>query len=272
MKRIILLITVFWAYYTALDAQMLGGNENGQSPAQEVKASDVTSGGVSGDVNLFTGTFNSSYPLGSVSTPSGLSYGVSLSYNSTFAAGDNLPQSTGIPYGEGWSLGVPTLSISTEDYNKYTLQQLDDMGFNDGSLYTCGTQGNGFANTEDCSNGTPTPIFNGDGCSEAEKEGRIYWFAPMLNIPGVASGRLVYKQKEGNEYVFVLNKFEQYIEARLTEGANNEKEHWTIITNDGTRFEMRAKTVSHRNATNQRVQTSCSGPEDTESLINLLFT
>lgn len=58
---------------------------------KETQAGSVVSGGVSGDVNMFTGTFNAAYDLGSVTTLSGLSFSLSMSYNSTFASGDNVP-------------------------------------------------------------------------------------------------------------------------------------------------------------------------------------
>lgn len=52
--------------------QLIGSSENGQSTPKEVKSSEITSGGISADVNLFTGTLNASYSLGTVSTPTGL--------------------------------------------------------------------------------------------------------------------------------------------------------------------------------------------------------
>jgi hypothetical protein len=34
-----------------------------------------------------------------------------------------LPFLSGVPYGEGWSLNLPTLSVTVEDFNKYTLRE-----------------------------------------------------------------------------------------------------------------------------------------------------
>jgi len=267
INKVFLLIILFLFTIQITHAQLMGGSENGSSPAQEVKAGSITSGGVSGDVNLFSGTYNTSQTLGSVSTPSGLSYTANLSYNSSFAAGDNLAQSSGIPYGEGWSLDIPTISISTEDYNRYTYTDLPKMGQING-LYSCYNGANASASfnedASDCSNATgapATPFFYDpieNDCDRALEEGRLYWFAPMLNLPGVASGRLVFKEKEGDEYVFVLHKFERYIEARLIKDNVNAWEHWKIIVDDGTQYELRAQTVSHRQASNQRVQTACN--------------
>lgn len=123
------------------NAQVIGGQKNGQSLPSEVKPSEISAGGYSGNVNLFAGTYNASYPLGTVSTPNGLSFSANLSYSSTFTSGDNLPHLTGVPYGEGWSLEIPSISVSTEDYNKYTLwekyrfTQGHSVPFND-DIYT----------------------------------------------------------------------------------------------------------------------------------------
>ncbi|MEL6972583.1 MAG: hypothetical protein AAFZ63_26330 [Bacteroidota bacterium] len=74
-----------------LFSQIIGGTSTGQMAPKETQAGSVVSGGVSGDVNMFTGTFNAAYDLGSVTTLSGLSFSLSMSYNSTFASGDNVP-------------------------------------------------------------------------------------------------------------------------------------------------------------------------------------
>ncbi len=268
MKRIIFSILLLCLVQYTMSAQMMSGGR-GQSPSSEVKASSVSSGGVSGDVNLFSGTFNSNYSLGSVSTPSGLNYAVNLSYASTFAAGDNLPQSTGIPYGEGWNIDLPTVNISTEDYNKYTLDQTFVMSSSPAtSHYTCG---GGIPYLADC-NGSPSPtpiFFDGNDCDDALDEGRLFWFSPSINIPGVFSGRMVFKEQDGNEFVFVPHKFERYLEARMSKTGANSNEMWTIILDDGTRYVFKAISISNRNASNQRVQKECVS--DKEVLRNLLL-
>ena len=91
-----------------LHAQLTGGKGNGQSPTDEVKAGEIITGSLSGEVNLFTGA-----------------------YHSNFASEDNLPHSSGMPYGEGWKLGLPTISISTEDYHKYTLSEVFEITQNE---------------------------------------------------------------------------------------------------------------------------------------------
>ena len=90
-------------------AQLIGGRGDGQPSPSDVKPTAVTAGGFSGDVNLFSGTYNTSYNLGTVSTPSGLNFTANLSYSSTFASGDNLPHTSGVPYGEGWNVDLPMI-------------------------------------------------------------------------------------------------------------------------------------------------------------------
>jgi RHS repeat-associated protein len=220
-----------------LNAQFVGGSGNGESPTKAIKSASIDAGAFNGEVSLFTGTYNSSYPLGTVSTPSGLSYTAVMSYSSTFSAGDNMPHSTGIPYGEGWNLDLPMITVSTEDYNKYSIDEVQHI-------------------LEGVAGMPPTLIFfENNNCVDGEEEGKLYYYAPRLNIPGYTSGRLVYKEKKGNDFVFVLHTFEKYVEAFLREDAS-----WLIVLDDGTQYELKEMVFSHRNASNQRVhpqQTSC---------------
>lgn len=61
-----------------LSAQIIGGRASGQLAPKEASASELNPGAYSGSVNLFSGVYSSSYPLGTVSTPTGLSHTVSL--------------------------------------------------------------------------------------------------------------------------------------------------------------------------------------------------
>ncbi|MEM1322811.1 MAG: RHS repeat-associated core domain-containing protein [Bacteroidota bacterium] len=230
------------------EAQLIGGRGDGQPSPSEVKPTAVTAGGFSGDVSLFTGTYNTSYHLGTVTHPSGLSYTANLSYSSTFASGNNLPHTSGVPYGEGWTVDLPMISISTETYNKYSIQQIYTMKQNCGSGGIC------------------TPTFNnGVNCEEAKEEGDLHWFAPMLNIPGVVSGRMVYKRYDSNgTYIFTLHTFDRYVEAHFRGG-----EEWEIILDDGTRYLMTAAMVSHVNSSNQRIQDDCSRDLDAQANVML---
>ncbi|MGZ4076475.1 MAG: hypothetical protein ACXVDW_02865, partial [Bacteroidia bacterium] len=116
--------SMLFLFVTTAKSQVVGGRGNSQSSPKEVKAGELSKGAYTADVNLFNGALSTSYTLGTVSTPSGLSYTLSMGYSSTFTGGDNAPVSKGISYGEGWSLNLPTISITTEAYNKYTKEQI----------------------------------------------------------------------------------------------------------------------------------------------------
>ncbi len=255
MKKLELLLFPLFLFLlsTTTQAQIIGGQKNGQSLPTEVKPSEITAGGFSGNVNLFAGTYNASYPLGTVSTPTGLSFSANLNYSSTFTSGDNLPHLSGVPYGEGWSLEIPSISVSSEDYNKYTLwekyrlQQGHEVPPNSGFY---------------------TPLYTVD---EAFDEGNTYWFSPMLNIPGVASGRMVYKYYRENKYYFVLHVFERYVEATFNGGT------WEVTLDDGTVYHMIPAVLTYRTPSNQRVNKSnyahtddvCDDVEGGKALPNL---
>lgn len=207
-------------------AQVVGGRGNGQSTPSEVKASELSKGAYSADVNLFSGTFNSSYSFGSVSTPSGLSYSLTMDYASSYSGGDNVPVVSGVPYGEGWSMSVPSIHISTEAFNKYTESQL--ISFN--------------------SNKSDTHCIRINN-QDALTEGRLLYFAPVISIPGVVNERFVFKYYDENNSVsvFVPAKFGQYIEARFTGNS------WSVVTADGTVYFFGLAQTAARNASNQRV-------------------
>ena len=78
----------------------------------------MSGGTYSGDVNLFNGTYSSTQPLGSVSTPSGLSFTLNMNYNSVGMGGDNVPVTKGIPYGEGWDVSIPKITVKNVTYKK----------------------------------------------------------------------------------------------------------------------------------------------------------
>ncbi len=238
------LLCLFFAFSLAqsLFCQIVGGQKNGQAGPSEVKASEVGAGGFSGNVNLFSGTYNASYPLGTVSTPTGLSFTATLSYGSTYSTGDNLPHTSGIPYGEGWNVDIPSISVSSEDFNKFTLWEEYNI-----------QQG-----IQDPETGAYTKIFS---LPEAMDEGSIYWFSPTLNLPGVASGRMVYKYFKNGEHHFVLHAFDRYVEARF----NGQK--WEVILDDGTIYSLNPAVVTYRTPSNQRVQGGAfEGEPDEECL------
>jgi len=225
----LILITSFILIYNTAYSQVIGGRDSGQMAPKEASASELNSGAYSGNINLFSGVYSSSYPLGTVSTPTGLSHTISMNYSGTFSGGDNVPHVSGIPYGEGWNVSIPSISINTEDFSKYTLAQLKAF------KNPCSQM------PDDC----PRPKFEND--QEVQGEGSLYWFAPQLSIPGVASGRLVFKYEQGNEAVFVLHTFENYVEARFN------GEAWKVILSSGIVYEFRMAQISDRNASNQRI-------------------
>ncbi len=225
----------FFQSYQA-QAQATGSATNGRSVAAEGKAADISDGSFSGDVSLFTGTYNSSYKLGTVSTASGLSFTANLSYSSTMASSDNMVNLSGVPYGEGWKLDVPTISVSTEDFNKYTPLELEIIKKNSENIPTSSPI------TE------KTPTFS---LEEAKVEGRLYWYAPTVNIPGVGGGRMVYKGLSApNKHTFILNRFQRYIEAELDVVTRK----WTVTIDDGSLYEFDLKIVTHRQASNQHAK------------------
>ncbi|WP_300666040.1 hypothetical protein, partial [Fluviicola sp.] len=208
-------------------SQVVGGRNNSEMTPQVSKPSELNSGVYSGDVNLFSGDYNSSIKLGAVATPSGLSYELSLNYSSSFSIGNTMPISTGIPYGEGWNLNIPTISIETEVYNNFTKSQY------------C---------TEAGAAGTPLN-FNSLG-NAALKEGDLYWFSPYINVPGVVSGRAVFKYIDVNDdktVVFELNAFETHAEVRYS------GDKWVVIAADGTRYTFQTAVQSFNAPANKRV-------------------
>ncbi|MBI3237868.1 MAG: hypothetical protein HYZ43_03335, partial [Flavobacteriia bacterium] len=116
------LFIVFIFVNTVLFSQVVGGRSNSESTPKVSEPAKISSGGFSGDVNLFSGGYGATIPLGSVSTPGGLSYNLSYNYNSSFTVGVTPPVATGIPYGEGWNLNIPTVSVETEAFNNFSSQ------------------------------------------------------------------------------------------------------------------------------------------------------
>jgi len=218
---------LFISCLNPLFSQVVGGRGNSEMTPTVAEPAKISSGGFSGDVNLFSGGYGATIPLGSVSTPGGLSYSLSYNYNSSFTVGATPPIATGIPYGEGWNLNIPTVSVETETFNNFTYSQY------------C---------TEDGDLGT---LLNfGSGGIEATKEGDLYWYSPYIDIPGVASGRAIFKYidvNDNNTAVFVLNSFESPVELRYSSGV------WKVITSDGTQYVFSTIMKSTTAPANRRV-------------------
>ncbi len=167
---------------------------------------------VSDNVNTFDGTFSTSYDLGSVSTISGLTYDLKLNYSPVITSGGIPSITSGIPYGEGWSVNVPSITVSN-DVIRLTNNHCGDKPYQDMGL-------------------------------DYSKEGDMLWYDPTINIPGVVNGRAVFKYYEHNVAVFVLHKFEQYIEVHF-DGSG-----WKVILPDGTVYVFNGPVMSNVNKPN----------------------
>ncbi len=227
IKRTLQTIAVLLGIQVSVQAQMIGGRENNQPSVKEVKASALGKGASTSDVNLFTGTMNTSYTLGTVSTPSGLSFTLSSSYSSTFTSGGETTISSGIPYGEGWNLNIPSITITTESFSKYDDSQVGSaaaLTYDNSYLY-----------------------FNQ---ADAQHEGDLVWFEPQINIPGVINERFIYKYTDPQTagHVFVPAKFDKYVEAIFYNGGS-----WDVITDDGTKYFFSTRMTGYRSPSNQRV-------------------
>ncbi|MEM9024601.1 MAG: hypothetical protein AAGB22_12720, partial [Bacteroidota bacterium] len=206
----------------SLRAQILGGTSPGQQLPGEVSPTDLAGSAYGGDVNLFTGSYQGSYALGTVATPGGLSYSLALQYGSTFSGGTDVPVARGIPYGEGWSLNLPMISVTSAVYQ---------------------TQGDGGL----CQYFAPVNTTNYDSLNAVDlNDGDLYWYAPEVNIPGVVSGRAVYKYSKSGVPVFVMNAFDRYVELEF-HGTS-----WKVILDDGTVYTFGHAKQSFRHASNKR--------------------
>ena len=207
--------------------QVIGGHDNSNLIPSSAKASPLSAGNIAGDVNVFTGDYNTSVPLGSVSTPGGLNYALSLNYSTTYTAGTSPMVASGIPYGEGWDVNIPTISISNAAYFSF-LQTYECLHNNQ--------------TTPDSTNYYDRPT--------AEKNGDIYWFSPIVNIPGYANGKAVFKYIDADDYdcaVFVLNSFDKYVELRFY-GSK-----WRVFIDNGDIYEFDVALKTYRSPNNQRL-------------------
>jgi RHS repeat-associated protein len=235
MKKILfILITLSFTVVTNTVFSQITGGGNGAAGVSEEKAQTTGGDALSSNVNLMNGTLQTSYTLGSVSTPTGLTYTQTLSYSSTYATGDNTPFMSGIPYGEGWALDVPSITIKTATKHKYTQGNHED--------YERSVVDN------------PIPGITFDN-NEAKDEGKLEYFSPEINIPGVVSGRLIFKGfthvKNGasaREAVYVLHNFSStYIEVTLRDDNS-----WKAVLPDGSVYIFGERKRTVFNAQNQR--------------------
>ncbi|HNU34419.1 MAG TPA: RHS repeat-associated core domain-containing protein [Bacteroidia bacterium] len=227
LKLTVILCFAFVLFTLKTNSQMVTGGYNNAPVPKEIKASAITGGSYSGDVNLFNGAYNSNYSLGTVKTPGGLSFNLMLNYGSTCVVGDNPVVSSGIPYGEGWNLSLPTITIQVEPYQK---EGECDLKFGV----------NFYVNDQNVQEFTR---------QELAKEGNLFWYSPTVSIPGVINERFVFKHFDINNHdaVFVPARFEKYVEARL-KGNNT----WVVILDDGSQYHFTYPVINYRTASNQR--------------------
>lgn len=226
-KRINIFLVILISLTSEAFSQVVGGRGNSDMTPKSVEPEKLTAGGLTGDVNLFTGDYNASLVLGSVSTPGGLSYSLSYHYSSAFTVGGTSQNTQGIPYGDGWSLNIPTISVETDVFNNFSNARICQENQSQlGALINYGA----------------------DGLS-AVKEGDVYWFSPHIDIPGVVSGRAVFKYVDVSDNkapVFVLNNFETSVEIRFY------GDYWTVLLADGTKYFLGTTIINQRAPSNAR--------------------
>lgn len=210
-------------------SQVIGGRENSETVPQVAEPTELSGGGFVGDVNIMTGEFQASVPLGSVSTPAGLGFSLVLNHSSSFSFSQNQPMTAGIPYGDGWSPNIPTISIETDVFRKFTCGDLQTEG---GILPSV------------------SELRYDQGTYTGKDEGDLYWFSPIVNISGIASGRAIFKYIDNDDskcLVFVLQNFESPVELRYYGNK------WVVQIADGTKYEFSTHLANYRAPSNQRV-------------------
>ncbi len=235
-KRVISFFILAFLFVLNPYAQVIGSRDNSALIPSTVSPSQLSGGGFSGDVNVFNGSYNASYPIGAVATPGGLSFALNLSYSASYSAGTSPAVCSGIPYGEGWNVSVPMITASNAAYFSFM------------QSYECYVAGKFTKDSTNYYNGT---IEVDSIMRDASKlNGDVFWFSPKVSIPGVASGRAVFKyidDDDANCAVFTLNKFERYVELRYY-GSK-----WQVIADNGDMYEFNVPLVTYRSPNNQRI-------------------
>ncbi|MES2627443.1 MAG: RHS repeat domain-containing protein, partial [Bacteroidota bacterium] len=189
--------------------------------AQKIDPVDQLKGNVTTGVSTFTGQFTSSYLLGSIATPHDLKFDLYTSYAGQFNAGNDYDPTSGIPYGSGWNLQVPSITVSLTSWD--AVPPSLECNFSP------------YDNTDHYKDRNPS------------NHNAVNWFAPTLSIPGVCSGVAVFKYLDNsNAMVFVLKEFDQYIEAKFY------GDHWEVYLPNGTRYEFYEAQIGYNEGTNVR--------------------
>ncbi|MBD3636316.1 MAG: RHS repeat-associated core domain-containing protein [Crocinitomicaceae bacterium] len=237
-------------------SQVVGSRDNSGLTPTNVEASQLSGGGYSGDVNVFNGTYSSSYPLGTVSTPGGLSYSLKLNYSSSYSAGESPSVCSGIPYGEGWHVNIPMITVSNAAYFPFL------------ESYECYTKYSQLT-PDTTSYFTKNDTVNGFTRSSGSVQGDIFWFSPQVSLPNVGSGRAVFKyidENDANCAVFVMNKFERHVELRFR------GDRWEVTDDSGNRYFFNTTLVTHRSPNNQRVLNYAYNNKDNNNQVHGIIT
>ena len=227
LRTFSLLLSVFCLFFQQGFSQIVGGHLNNEPTPQVAEKSTLNGGGFQGDVNLFNGSYSTGISLGTVSTPMGPSFTLQHSYSSSLPTGGVPLVCAGIPYGEGWQLSLPTITVEMDEFHKYS---------------------DAHENAENDPNSSYGELVYSQ--SDGWVEGENYWYNVTVSIPGVASGRAVFKQideKDKDCIVFALNKFEQPVEVRFYGS------YWEVVAPNGDRYEFGTNTIPYDNASNRRI-------------------
>ncbi|MEL7376485.1 MAG: hypothetical protein AAFN65_05965, partial [Bacteroidota bacterium] len=244
MPRIFFLFITLLFFSNFLIAQMIGGTSPGDPSPRAVNAGAINEGTVSSSVNNFTGTLDLSQTLGTVSTVGGPSFTLTMSYSSSLMSGGVQQDMKGAPFGDGWSLNIPRISVSVEDFEKYNECQ---RGY--------------FNSPDNANNNRGNMFFDFD---DVKVEGDLYWFDPSYSIPGIGNGRLVYKYSRGGVHYFAPQEFESPVEFKLVQYSQS----WEVTAANGDKYIFSAY-PTYRNAPNMRVHPTSYGGGNPISAYNI---
>lgn len=219
MKTLVSCMLLMWAILSSQTySQTTGGHGTGQAIPQKAEKAELGAGPVGDNVDLFTGNLSLSYNFGSVATLSGLSFPISLSYSSSSLLAFDSEHSSGIPYGEGWSLAQGAITVETDAFDFGA----GELPFDPQSRKMYSTW-------------------------ESRKVGQLHYSNIRLSLPGGISGRLVYKYPDQNDTtiaVYHLDAFESYVQVRF------DGQKWEAHTDDGTVYVFSLPQYRLRNPTN----------------------
>ncbi|MBL4709096.1 MAG: hypothetical protein JKY48_11735, partial [Flavobacteriales bacterium] len=217
--QIVSFLATTFLLLNSLSAQIIGGREPGDPSPRMVEPQNVTADQFGGNVNLFTGVYRGNYTLGAISTPGGLSFSLDLSYASSLTGGGTEPIAKGIPYGEGWNINIPTISISSEVYREHTAAEI--------ATFLSGNS-------------------SGNSVNYGINEGLPYAFSIQVNIPGKLNCEAIFKKLDDDGMpVFMPKVFDKYAEIKLLGST------WEVRLEDRTLYRFRNSITSVRAAANK---------------------